>query len=106
VEILSTTTLWGEHWFLIVIMGAVVICIASLAVGIFFEDSGSERYVYVGILTLLLAAGLTMLINLVKDGPDRTFQAIITDFNEVYTNGYEIVERDGKIYTLRESEVK
>lgn len=34
------------------------------------------------------------------EGVGAEYQATITDFNEVYDNGYEIIGREGEIYTL------
>lgn len=33
-----------------------------------------------------------------------TYDVIIHDYNEVYENGYEIISRNGKIYTIREAD--
>ena len=34
-------------------------------------------------------------------GIEVTYEAVITDFNEVYEQGYEIISQNGKIVTLR-----
>ena len=85
---------------------AIAIITGSFALGLVMETDDPMNLVFAGILSIVLVANIFGIAGLIKDGPDRTFQATITDFNEVYNNGYEIVDRDGKIYTLRESEVK
>lgn len=36
-------------------------------------------------------------------GIEVTYDAVITDFNEVYDQGYEIISQKGKIVTLRKA---
>lgn len=57
---------------------------------------------------IFLSAALVMLISLfiynvaraVNEGVKEEYKATITDFNEVHDKGYEIVDREGEIYTL------
>lgn len=51
----------------------------------------------------LVAMGLCIsaLVCVWKDPTYVTYTAIVTDWNEVYEQGYEIIETNGKIVTLR-----
>lgn len=102
-EILSTTTHWGEYWFLIIVIATGIFLAGSFVIGILLDDRDP---VLVVLLTIILVIGIALIVDVVKTGPDQIYLAKIHDFNEVYQNGYEIVDRDGKLYTLRESEVK
>jgi len=36
-----------------------------------------------------------------KSGVEIEYKVTVTDFNEIYNNGYEIINQEGKIYTLK-----
>ncbi|MDF1511098.1 MULTISPECIES: hypothetical protein [Bacillaceae] len=93
-EILAETTHWGIYWFILIIIGAVtlVCALGIMSVIVEWAKYGMEGEFIYGIY------------DTVSSGPDVTYKALITDFNEVYEQGYEIVDQDGKIYTIRESE--
>ena len=39
-----------------------------------------------------------------RDGPTIQYKATVTDFNQVYKNGYKIVSRDGDLYLLEKDD--
>ena len=49
----------------------------------------------------IICLGITGLIITLMNPSVKTYDAIITDWNEVYEQGYEVIETNGKIVTLR-----
>lgn len=106
-EILSQTTSWFEYIFAIVALGGFSLLLIVVFIGFLLTSYKHPSDVTAGIgifIAIIAFAGLTVMG--VNQGPDVTYKATITDFNEVYTQGYEIIGKDGKIYTLRESEAE
>lgn len=99
-EILSETTRDLEYlviigiWFFIALIGIAMIS-SSIIEGRFKSE----------LLMGLIILSLSMFVLFrIKDIDNTEYKVIITDFNEVYNNGYEIVDKDGKIYTVRKSD--
>lgn len=99
-EILSETTRDLEYliiigiWFFIALIGVAMIA-NSIIEGRFKSE----------LLMGLIILSLSMFVLFrIKDIDNTEYKVIITDFNEVYNNGYEIVDKDGKIYTVRKSD--
>lgn len=89
-EILATNT----DYFGMVLGGfAAVITILVLIFAISEKEWGALWYA--------LAIGSFSAVMIFGIGIEVTYDAIITDFNEVYEQGYEIVSQKGKIVTLR-----
>lgn len=89
-EILATNT----DYFAMVIGGfAAVIAVFIIAVAIWVKEIHAIWY------ALLFAAFSGLFIFGV--GVEVTYDAVITDFNEVYDQGYEIISQKGKLVTLR-----
>lgn len=107
-EILSQTTHWGSYVFLLILLGAVALGCAAVLLALISEIVRGEVYgEYIAGFVVALVFGIVGIlgfIDVIKDGPPVEYKALITDFNEVYTQGYEIIERDGKLYTISESE--
>jgi hypothetical protein len=79
------------------------IVVAIIANVVTNTASGGE---VVGALVCAVFSGLFiwMFVGATAQGPETTYKAKITDFNVVYEKGYEIIEKDGELYTIRESE--
>ena len=99
-EILSETTRDLEYliiigiWFFIALIGVAMIA-NSIIEGRFKSE----------LLMGLIILSLSMFVLFrIKDIDNTEYKVIITDFNEVYNNGYEIVDKDGQIYTVRKSD--
>ncbi|MDQ0154950.1 hypothetical protein [Robertmurraya andreesenii] len=109
-EILSQTTNWGVYVFLLMIFGGLALAFSVGLIAIIIDvvsGQGSSEHFFGGILAIGVAViSVLVAVDVVRDGPDITYKATITDFNEVYTQGYEIIEKDGNLYTLRESEAE
>jgi hypothetical protein len=98
-EILNTIP-GGHDWFAIII-GAVLIV---LAIGLIYV-SVFELYLVGFLLSILLAYGGYALIFVEGiDGIITQYEVKITDYNEVYEQGYEIVEQRGDIAVVQKVE--
>ena len=103
-EILSQSTDWGSHIFFL----SVVIIFALISVVVFFgivvmticDGIDSENVVGAIVSGLFAALMIFVAIIGIQDGPTTTYKAIVTDYNVVYEEGYEIISTDGKIVTL------
>jgi len=110
-EILAENVDRGEFLLLLGFLGVVgaffvIIFFAGVAMSISLKSFTSEDF-----FGLLIGAGISALcifafIAVYKSGPNITYEAKVTDFNEVYESGYEIVSKHGSLYTIRESEAK
>lgn len=109
-EILTETTHWGSYVFVLIFLFALILVslvVITLIITDWAKSEGDASNVIAFVLFLTVGALSCLGINnVVSSGPDVIYKALITDFNDVYEQGYEIVDQDGKIYTLRESEAK
>jgi ABC-type transport system involved in multi-copper enzyme maturation permease subunit len=103
VEIVAETVLWGRYFALIIISIA-LLSVATILLIVEFvgEDPPTLWLVMLGAVNTFLI--ISIIAYMVIKGPETQYKAIITDFNEVYSQGYEIVDREGDIYILQESE--
>jgi 4-hydroxybenzoate polyprenyltransferase len=105
VEIVAETVLWGRYFALIIALIALLTLTAILLIGEFVgEDPPSLWFVMLGaVIAFVIISDIAYAVN---KGPETQYKAIITDFNEVYSQGYEIVDREGGIYILKESDAE
>ncbi len=103
-EILSQSTDW---WIFIPLMilfaGASVFFGAASAYGIYLmfrEGPGDGNLIATVVVSVITAFLITITVLGIKEGPYVTYKAIVTDYNVVYDEGYEIISTDGKIVTL------
>ena len=109
-EIIAESTLWFEYIFVLFTTGMlVIICVLGFIGGLatifdrtFYKNFSD--YMLTAAALLLTALFSAIFYGGIKAGPTVQYKAIITDFNEVYNNGYEIIDREGNIYILQESE--
>lgn len=94
-EILATNISYAAAIFITIIFG--IISLVGIA-GTFEKGESTVSRVLAGVIALL---GIGMLIFVWSDPQYVTYDAIVTDWNEVYLQGYEVVEQNGKIVTLR-----
>jgi hypothetical protein len=83
------------------LFGSVVIAIIVSAIK---GEANSDSILGAVVLAIITAGLAWLLIYKIAQGPQTTYKAKITDFNVVYEKGYEIVDKDGELYTIRESE--
>lgn len=108
-EILAENVHSGIHVFILILATCAGIFFGLLmVVGIvsIIKDgiSGVGEIFVIVIISIITAFMIFAVIVGINEGPDVTFEAIITDFNEVYSRGYEIIEQRGQIYVLKERE--
>jgi hypothetical protein len=103
VEIVAETVLWGRYFALIIALIALLTVATILLIVEFVgEDPPSLLSVILGAVNTFLI--ISIIADTVNKGPETQYKAIITDFIEVYSQGYEIVGREGDLYILQESE--
>jgi hypothetical protein len=78
---------------LAMLIGAVVL-IAAL-------EAAEGGIALIGLLVVI--AGILVVYHLhdVGETSYKQYEVIVEDFNEIYDNGYEIVDQDGKIVTIK-----
>ncbi|QVY62964.1 hypothetical protein [Cytobacillus gottheilii] len=109
-EILAVTTHWFIYLFGLTLIGGFALL---LLLGIFVEiedwvNSGVDKKSFPGLLIIVFLLTFTCfaLTEVIKDGPPKTYDAKVTDFNEVYNNGYHVKGKRGDLYKLEKSEAK
>lgn len=88
---------------------SLILAIASIIFALVFLHDGEIMFGSILILLSIIFAVSTYLSGSISLEKGTQYEAVITDFNEVYSQGYEIIEQRGKIYVLRktsESEAK
>lgn len=93
-EILTTNVSYvGSVIFGVFMIGAILYgCITC-----FDEKFGVEKILG----GIIVAVGVIGILSIFTDPATVTYDAIVTDWNEVYSQGYEVVETNDKIVTLR-----
>lgn len=94
-EILTTNTSYAAAIVL------AILCIGAFSFGcwgIFSRASETPTRILSAVIAAVAFLGVGLAIS---DPTVVTYDAIITDWNAVYEQGYEVVETNGKIVTLR-----
>ncbi|MEW5569722.1 hypothetical protein [Rossellomorea marisflavi] len=104
-EILSTTEHNIQFYFaLFVVIAITSLCLVLGTVSIVVMSIEKSPKLSDIILTvvLLCCAGFFIVVTVqgINKGAEVTHKAKITDFNEVYDNGYEVVGKDGSLYII------
>lgn len=103
-EILSENVLYGEFVFFIVIVIAIALLTLILTVIALIDvikrgrksDAKSALIAFSIVATIFTTATIGGFIV----GPTIEYTALITDYNEVYEQGYEVLRQDGKMTIL------
>lgn len=110
-EILSETTHWISY--LLVTIGSSVVGILFILgfIGMIYARIRGDYMTFGDYIGGILCACLGVLlataaIATFQMGPEKSYTATISDFNEVYEQGYEIERQIGKLYILSESEAE
>ena len=109
-DIIETIENTGQFWYLVLVFGGFTIYFLlstlKLSYLIIKEKKGIDSDVLkvIGALTIVvgIVGGLTFAIY--SSGAQVYYKAKITDFNVIHENGYEIVDQEGEIYTLKKME--
>lgn len=107
-EILAETTLWGVYIAAIILISLITLFCATMVFACIYylvsERNPSIGDVIGGViflaLTIFLSVGLSVGF---KEGPVVEYTAIVTDYNEVYAQGYEIARHEGKLVILEKA---
>lgn len=103
-EILAENTYLGSFIFQMVILGLIALITGVLAIGVLVSviKDGGEFGDYIGAFGMAGISALTItgIIVGAKIGPEVEYTAIVSDYNEVYEQGYEVKKIDGKLVTL------
>ncbi|WP_214771350.1 hypothetical protein [Exiguobacterium sp. s133] len=102
-KILSEKEYYDFHpalGFICLVCGLLLLC----AVVAFIVEAFKEGRFDLFLASMVLVIFSLMLFQGFNESLDHKmvyeYKAIITDFNEVHDKGYEIVDREGEIYTL------
>ena len=105
-EILNTTAHLLEYWFFITLAGVFLLLFGSLmCVGLskmikekdYREDLGAT--IACTVISLII---VTSLVITFKEGVRITYDVKVSDWNEVYDQGYVIVKQKGEIVTVEQ----
>lgn len=93
-EVLATNTSFAAAIFLTVIFGGLAIGMLIIA------NDKSQSSFGRGCATLIGVFAILVTLSVINEPAYVTYDAIVTDWNEVYDNGYKVVETNGDIVTL------
>lgn len=103
-EILDTVEHFGEFYLAVVVL---LVCSIFVITWFMYEFKSliveKSNYKSYGFLIFTLVASIWfpyMTYSIHSEGPEVEYKALVTDFNEVYKNGYTVVDREGNLYIL------
>lgn len=102
-EILSETTFWSAHILLLILIGGITFFTFIGTINLIFETIKDFNIsVLIGSICfgLMLAVSLYLTIVGISEGPVVEYTAKVTDYNEVYEQGYEVERHEGKLVIL------
>lgn len=107
-NILATVEYHGWFWFILISLSVITLLFIGLVV-IGIVSIIREGIDFNSIAALFICALLSTLfgfgtLSAYIDGVQVEYKATVTDFNEVFNKGYEIVKKEGEIYTLTKVE--
>lgn len=105
-EILSETVHSGEFFFFIGILSIVAVVCAVMAIGFIVDFISKKKidanYAAGFLVTAVLSVFLGIFISVsVKQGAHVTYRATVSDYNQVYEQGYEVIGHEGEIVLLQ-----
>lgn len=108
-EILAVTTHWFSYLLPLLFLGGVTLIsiiavVAEIGDWIKEKSVDTEAIVPAIVVALIIALFSGFLYAVIKHGPDKTYDAKVTDFNEVYNKGYIVKGKRGDLYQLEKSE--
>ena len=107
-EILATVEDKGTYMLVMIVLSGFSLMLLSLAIYM-VVDSIKNHFgfnEFFALIACLILSGFTGLgaFGQYKDGVHVEYKATITDFNEVYNNGYVITGQEGKLYILEKKD--
>lgn len=104
--ILSESTQWGAYYGEVILAGTLaVLTLLFVILSAYIAQSRKDTIAaFIAILFVSAPIVLTIMsVNAYKEGPSVEVKAVVADWNEVYANNYEVIGREGEIYTLKEA---
>ena len=105
-EILAINTHLLTHILALIVIGIMALLTTALAGGAVInlvEHRGFINVVWVIGFATVASLFSAAMVSTIQEGPEVTYRAKVTDFNEVYEKGYEVVGRNGAIYLLQKT---
>lgn len=107
-DILSETTHYISHYLAVIFVSIITLVALGLSLIIIIMSIIEKEFGWNEFGALLCCLGLGIVLTFatvqgIKQGATVTYKATVTDFNEVYNNGYEITGRDGEMYILKKT---
>ena len=105
-EILAINTHLLTHILALIVIGIMALFMTTLAVGAVIslvEERSLVNIFWVLFFTTVASLFSWVMVDAIQEGPEVTYRAKVTDFNEVYEKGYEVVGRNGAIYLLQKT---
>lgn len=101
-EILATDVFYemGGLGFLAAIVGGLMLIGGIIALLVGFGEDETSMWLF-GALVGVVGAALIILLHDVDQTQYIEHKVIVEDFNEVYRQGYDIIEQDGRVTTIR-----
>lgn len=96
-EILNTTV--SESPIILLLLGVAFLLMATVFLFAIIKDRDSEG---IGVVVVFLALGILSTWGYFGLPDEVSYEVLITDFNEVYEQGYKIVGQRGDIYIIQE----
>ncbi len=104
-EFLAETTLWSAYVGLLIFLGLLALvglALFGFTVYVAFREGVSVGGAVISVLAALLISIISaVIIQTVNGGPDVEYTVLITDYNEVFAQGYEIVRQEGSLTVLK-----
>lgn len=105
-EVLSETTHYASFIGALVILIGFSLIMVGLGIGTIVMGILEKRFTEkdgIGSFICLAMAALFFYISfiVIDNGANTTIKAIVTDYNEVYDNGYKVIGEEGKITLLQ-----
>lgn len=105
-EILNETIHYSEFLFFLFLIGGTALLFVVLAVGfscviINERDFSLSSFGVVSIVIVIAIGAITGTVVTIKRGANITYEAKVTDWNEVYDHNYEVVKQKGDIVTIK-----
>ena len=100
IEILEVIDYAVHYWMLVVTFSLLSLVLLSAIIS-FVLDLNPRDPLTIVLFAALLFLSLSGLKSTIEKGVAKEYRAIVTDFNEVYNNGYSIMYKDGTTYILQ-----
>lgn len=108
-QILSENMLWGEYFTVITLLAIAGCLFGYLGYNAIVQMVKGKIPLYAHnivlcVLTIVSSLFLyTTCIFVIHQGAEVEYKVVITDYNDVFKQGYEIVDKEGDITTIKKA---